>query len=334
MEYRMVTFGLAVLITALASTASPSQSQIQPSDLTSVRTYNARDFRQSPLDSLAGGLPQKIPYRMAADSQERILVTDPLQSVIHVFDIKQGKRSHIRGSPHRRLSLPAYLAVDADDNIYVSDSGLLSVLVFEPGGRYKWTIGTDVLILPTGIWVDKRAKMLYVADWWRDEILVFDLEGNLLRALGTHGKGPGQLSGPTDVVIHNETLVVLDTGNSRFELLDLRGNFRGAWPFGANRMPTAFAIDPAGNLLYVDLYSGGLAAMDPAGRVIASLGTLRSYGKSRPSGISFKCVTIDGAGHIWVLRPTLDIEALELANRTPSEPASQRMGTFRQPTAD
>jgi DNA-binding beta-propeller fold protein YncE len=160
--------------------------------------------------------------------------------------------------------------------------------------------------------VDKAARSVYVGDWWKGEIFMFDLDGNLLREFGGRGGGPGQLRNPADIVIHGDTLVVLNTGNSRFELFDLQGNFRGVWPFGANRMPIAFAFAGKGNLVYVDLYSGGLVAVGPQGSVLAGLGQLRSFGQSRPEGISFRCVASDGVGDILALRPTLDIEAVKL----------------------
>lgn len=312
--------GVALLLLATVLTQSGKgwnsngtpQDQSKSSHLASVRTYSPRDFHQSRLDRLSGGLTQRFPYRMAADSQGRILVTDPVLSVVHVFDTRQGKRWQIGGDPHHRLRRPAYIAEDADDNIYVTDLRLFAVLVFQPNGRFMRTIGSGVLNVPTGIWVDKPSRTLYVADWWRREILLFDLEGKFLRVLGTHGAGPGQLKGPGDIVIHRDTLIVLDRMNSRFELFDLQGNFRGAWPFGVNRTPIAFAFDGEGNLFYVDLDSGGLVAMDPQGRVLARFGQLRSFGQWRPVGVTFKCVAIDALGNILVLRPTLDIETVKL----------------------
>jgi DNA-binding beta-propeller fold protein YncE len=313
--------GVAALLFALITQSSNSwcgndapQDQGKSSHLVSVRTYAPRDFRLSLLDRLSGGLAQHLPYRIAADSQGRILVTDPVLSVLHVFDTRQGKRWQMKGDRRHPLYGPAYIAVDADDNIYVTELGRSVVSVFQPSGRFMRTIGLGVLELPTGIWVDKQNRRLYVADYLRGEILSFDLEGKPLQVFGSFGTGPGQLQFPLDVALHRDTLVVLDAGNFRFELFDLQGNFRGLWPFGVNRTPIAFAFDAAGNLYYVDVDSGGLVGMDPQGKVLARFDPQRSFGQwiPQPSSPNFMCVATDGMGDILALRPTLKLEVVKL----------------------
>lgn len=299
------------------------QKQSEFSRLVSLRTYAPSDFRQSWLDRLSGGLAQQFPYRMAADSKGRILVTDFGLSVVHVFDTRQGTRWRIRGDPHHRLGRPRYIVVDGDDNIYVTDVWLSAVVVFQPDGRFKQTIGADALNVPTGLAVDTQNRKLYVADWWKGEILCFDLEGNLLRSFGSAGRGPGQLSGPTDVVLHGDTLVVLDADNSRFQLFDLQGNFRGTWPFGFNRTPVSFAFDAADHLYYVDLDSGGLVATNLQGKVLARFDPQRGFGRwiPRAGGPNFTCVAVNAEGEVLAARPNFDIEVIEFeAAASGSEP--------------
>jgi len=307
---------LAALLTqsgkGLSSDDTP-RDQAQFSQISEVGTYSPRDFRESLLDRLSGGLHLRLPYRMAMDSRGRVLVTDPALSVVHVFETEAGKHWQITGAGHG-LIRPSYIAVDADDNIYVTDWGLSAVVVFQPNGRFLRTIGVDLLNVPTGIAVDKEHQKLYVADWFKGEILAFDLDGNLLQVIGSEGFGPGQLYGPSDIVLHHGTLIALDMLNSRFDVFDLQGNFLGAVPFGPDRMPATFAFDGRGNLFYVDLYSGALVASDPRGNVLASLNQLPSFGQnaSRPLATNFLCIAVDLMGSIIVLRPTLDIETVKL----------------------
>jgi len=306
---------LLVLASAVSLTANswagsgtpPGQSG--SSTLQLVRTFAPEEFRQSALDRLSGIPTRGNPFRMASDSQGRVLVTDPEHSVVHIFDVRQGKRWQFKGDSDHWLSRPAYIALDADDNIYLTDQNLPYVVVFRPNGQFLRTIGFALMSMPTGIWVDSPSRTVYVADWGQNQVWSFDLEGGLIRVFG----GPRQLQRPGDIAVHGDTLIVLDSVNRRFDLFDLHGNSRGIWPFGADRMPLTFTFDGGGHLVYVDLYSGGLIAADPQGTVLASLEPVRGYGQLRPEGISFTCVAAGAGGDILALRPTFNIETVRLA---------------------
>lgn len=310
--------GAAVLLFALLSQSSGAgapQEQPESPHFVPLRTYAPHEFQQSHRDSLSGGLTQRLPYRMAVDSQGRILVTDPLLSVVQVFDIEQGRRWQIKGDRDFRLDSPVYIAVDADDNLYVTEMRVPHVVVLRPSGDFLRVIGAGLLRLPTGIAVDKQRQRIYVADWVRGEILLFDLEGKLLQIIGKWGSGPGALLHPLDLALHGTTLAVLDWGNSRFEYFDLQGAFRGTWQFGANRSPVAFGIDKDGNLHYIDELSGGLVAMSPEGKVLADFRS-RPFGQWVPRRTPpfFRCFTFDALGRVLALGHMFDIQVLELVS--------------------
>ncbi len=326
MRVQRVATGIAVLLLfALTipnkkiwgSNDAPGEN-INSSSLTSSRTYTPAEFEQTLRDRLSGGLSQKFPYRMTADSQGRILVTDPIQSVVHVFDTTQRKRWKIEGDRQHRLRAPIYIAVDGNDNVYITELRESAISVFDASGRFLRTIGQGVLKVPRAICVDKQNERLYVADWLRKEILSFDLEGKPLEVMGSMGTRRSQVYRPVDIVVHGDTLVVLDAGNSRFELFDLDGNFRGIRPFGINGTPITFAFDAAANLYFIDRDSGGVVVMDRQGNVLGRFEPQRSIGQwvSRVSEPNFRCIAVDTAGNILVLRPTLDVEVLKLVPDT------------------
>jgi len=251
---------------------------------------------------------------MVADSRGRLFVTDPSLSVIHVFDVKQGKHWQIRRDREQPLIHPTFIAVDDEDNIYVTDSGRALVIVYLPNGHFKRAIGEGYLSRPAGVVVDILHRALYVADWQRKEIQVYTLDSYLYQVFADRGSSPGHLTGPLDLAISHHELAVLDSENSRFELFNLTGQFRGSRPFGQNRKPTAFTFDAAGILYYCDLESGGLVALDAQGEELAGWGVQHNYGQlvldydTRP----FLSVTIDPLGVILALRPSFLIEAVKL----------------------
>jgi hypothetical protein len=148
---------------------------------------------------------------------------------------------------------------------------------------------------------------------WRGEILAFDLEGNLLQVVGREGSGAGQLYGPTDIVLHHDRLVVLDTLNSRFDVFDSQGNFLGALSFGPHRTPTAFAFDGQGNLFYINLDSGTLVATDLQGRVLPKAEQPPPLSPGWTPGsfvVGITCVATDVTGRILASSPAFDVETL------------------------
>lgn len=294
------------------NSSDPPREESPPPRFELIKTFVPWDLHQSKLDSLSGGLTQRLPYRMAMDSHGRILVTDPMLSVVHVLDLETRKWWQIRGDRQHRMARPAYITVDGEDNIYVSDLLQGVVFVFQPDGRFKRWIGMGSLHVPSGVWVDKQNGRLYVADWVESRIVSFDLEGTPLQAFGGWGREPGQLSHPRDVVVQGDTVIVLDAGNLRFTTFDLQGRFRGVRPFGYDRNPTSFASDATGNLYYFDSISNGLLAVDEKGKLIAGFGQL-PYGTTtiRPR---FRCIFMEDRGRIFALRPTFEIDLFRLVS--------------------
>ena len=64
------------------------------------------------------------PYSIATDSHGRIIVTDPGAAGVHIFDFAEQKYKFIqrRDKGKDSMLVPQCVAVDAQDNIYVTDS--------------------------------------------------------------------------------------------------------------------------------------------------------------------------------------------------------------------
>jgi DNA-binding beta-propeller fold protein YncE len=299
------------MLVAQGQTPTPPDTALQ---VKLIRTIQPKSLRLSDRDRLSGGLPQKVPFRMATDSQGRILITEPYLSLIQVFDIEGGKRWQLKGENIQRMVFPTYIAVDGDDRIYVSEPMLASVLVFFPDGRFARSIGGSELSLPFGLAVDKAAQCLYVVDHQRGAIQVYSLEGKFLKSIGTYGSAAGELNHPTEITFQNDVLYVLDAGNARFQEFDLEGHSRAVFPFGDDRLPLAFAVDTAGKVYCVDGISLGLVVLDPAGNLVSAFGVRRGYGQ--PSAAdrypTYTSVTARRDGVILALRPDLAVDVLEL----------------------
>ncbi len=173
------------------------------------------------------------PYGVVTDSRGRAIVSDPGASVVHIFDFEKEKYQELGGSGDVLFRSPVGVAVDSSDNIYVTDSDLGMVLVFDSRGRFRHYIGNlkgeGFFKRPTGIAVDSANNRVYVTDTLKDMVYYTDLQGNVLGHFGLRGSGPGEFNFPTELLAQNGELFVLDAMNFRVQFFDGNGQYQGSF---------------------------------------------------------------------------------------------------------
>jgi DNA-binding beta-propeller fold protein YncE len=223
------------------------------------------------------------PYSVVTDSRGRIIVSDPGASGVHIFDLAQHKYRFIERMKERDgLHAPQCLAVDAADNIYVTDSESGKIFVFNPEGKLHRIIGSlkggeGYFKRPTGIAVDSPANRIYVTDTLRDRIYVLDLQGIVLKTIGQRGEGKVEFYYPTELRLHGDDLIVVDSMNFRIQLLDRSGNFeaeigRMSDERGGFFRPKGVGIDSEGHLYIVEGLSGLVQVFDHQGNLLYYFG--------------------------------------------------------------
>ncbi len=246
-----------------------------------------RGFWNKLLDVVAGE-PQFHslirPYSVVTDSRGRVIVTDPGAYGIHIFDFAEQKYKfisrHDKGKD--RLLAPQCVAVDAQDNIYVTDSESGKIFVFEVGGKFSRVIGSlkfgeGFFKRPTGIAVDSAAKRIYVTDTLRDKIFVMDLEGSVLQTIGSEGTGDLEFNYPTELRLDGADLLVVDAMNFRVQVLDRSGGFRYSIGHigdatGAMFRPKGIGVDSEGDLYVVDAMWGVVQVFNRKGELLYYFG--------------------------------------------------------------
>jgi DNA-binding beta-propeller fold protein YncE len=219
------------------------------------------------------------------DSRGRAIVTDPGANGIHIFDFENHKYKFIERRDKGRESMraPQCVAVDAQDNIYVSDSEAGKIFVFEPGGKFRRTIGSlkggeGYFKRPTGIAVDSAAKRIYVTDTLRDKVFVLDMDGAVLQTIGRRGNGEVEFNLPTEVLVRDQDLFVVDAMNFRVQFLNRSGGFetevgRLGDSRGSMFRPKGIGVDSEGHLYVVDGLWGVIQVFDRQGRLLYYFGT-------------------------------------------------------------
>jgi len=251
-------------------------------------------------DMLAGAQSQqekaqKVPfqflrvYGVAADSEGYIYAADQAVGAVFVIDPATKEATLIGNGRDARFGLINGLAMDDSDRLFVSDTKLRHVIVFNSKHQQEAIIGGGLLLNPGGMAVDNENRFLYVVDTARDQVLVFDADNyKLLRTIGTTGKkhtltDPGNFSLPTQAAVDSDgNLYVTDTLNNRVEIFDAEGNFisqfgkAGDMP-GRFARPKGIAVDRDGHIWVVDEVQSRVQVFNREGRLLIYFGEQGPY---------------------------------------------------------
>jgi len=269
----------------------------QPIDWAALE--NKQKPKQSWMDRLAGAQPdaqikdvgEKVGFQLirvygvAADSKGHIYAADQAVGAIFIFpSAKDEQLELIKNNRDAHFGLINGLAVDDNDRLFVTDSKMHRVLVFNTKHEIEASFGGDQLVSPAGIALDTANRFAYVVDTQQDQVLVFDADSyKLLRSIGTAGKkhtltDPGQFSLPTNVAMDGEgNVYVTDTLNNRVEIFDADGSFirefgsAGDGP-GHFARPKGIALDCDGHIWVADEIQSRVQVFDRDGQLLIYFG--------------------------------------------------------------
>ena len=213
------------------------------------------------------------PYAVAVQGQ-RIAVADPGARAVHLFDLGSKKYRRISKAGKTYLRSPVGVSL-AGDKIYLSDSFLGKVFVFDTRGKHLSTI--KGVSRPTGLALDPKSQRLFVADTQGHRIVVFDAQGKKRFAFGKRGAKPGRFNYPSHLFIRGDTLYVNDTMNFRLQAFDLQGKYLSSFgkhgdSSGHFAQPKGVGVDAEGHIYVVDALFDRVQIFDPKGRYLLAFG--------------------------------------------------------------
>lgn len=297
-----------ILLACIVCDPAAAQSDIQQASarLSFVRAFSSADDVRRPLhpvldrtlDILAGSKDPDLrvgglqsPSALATDSNERVFVADPSAKAVHIFDFTHSKYSVLeKGSD--RLSVPVSLAVDGQDNLYVSDKLSGTILIYDSAGKFRHSLGTlsggeSYFESPAGIAIDGTTGRIYVCDTRRHMVIVMDGRGRLVAKAGKRGGGdrPGEFTLPSQAVIAAGELFVLDAGNARIQILDTALHFRRAISLAYADHRTGLAVDAQSNIYVSDPVLNRIEIFSHEGRLLYTFdpSTITDANFSHPS---------------------------------------------------
>jgi DNA-binding beta-propeller fold protein YncE len=176
---------------------------------------------------------------------------------------------------------PAGIALDRQENVYVTDEWLNRVSIFDQEGNFlrDWGVsGSDdgEFNGPSGIAIDPQ-DVLYIVDSRNHRVQKFTQDGRFLSTWGSLGSAPGQFNAPWGITIDAQGHVyVADHKNHRVQKFTADGEF--LMQFGSygtrkgqlNR-PSDVAVDPEGDVYVCDWANHRVQIFDAEGQIITGL---------------------------------------------------------------
>jgi DNA-binding beta-propeller fold protein YncE len=263
------------------------------------------------MEFFAGAVPPSThvyqPMDIAvSDDGQRFYVSDFGRTVVFLFDYATKRVTQI--GERRPFSRPFGVALDGEENLYVSEQANRRVVVLDREHQPIRIIQHPSLVRPGDVDIDRARGLLYVADPSTKasddhSVKVFDLEGNLLRTVGSKGICEGCLFFPTYVAVDaGGNLYVTSTLKSQVDVFDKDGNYlkqfgeRGT-SFGMFDKPKGVAVDSFGNVYVVDSGWSNVQIFNQKGQVLLFFGGRGAHPGllKNPTGIA-----IDAQNRIYV----------------------------------
>jgi DNA-binding beta-propeller fold protein YncE len=138
-----------------------------------------------------------------------------------------------------RLSRPAKILItpplfqkgvkERRGEIFVSDSTADAIIAFDDFGNFVQRIGEGILRDPAGMaglraaGSGQRANdLVLAADRGNHRVVCFSAQGEKIFDFGKRGRAPEQFLFPADVAVAGNRLFVLDTGNNRVQMFEIK----------------------------------------------------------------------------------------------------------------
>ncbi len=241
-----------------------------------------------------------------------VYVAEPSAKAITVFDMPRRKLFRFGLREPNNLKHPQAIAVDREGLVYVLDTALQKIMIFDQIGLFLHAIDLkDGFTHPVAVAVNPDGKTIYVVDRGDlgnndHKIVAYSPSGKELFRIGPRGEADGKLNIPlAATVAGNNTLLVADSGNFRVQAFDPSGKFKfsfgapGSEPGNFSR-PRSIAVDSGGRIYVADAGFNNVQIFNEQGQLLMPLGAL----KREPGPANYALlagIAVDEGGRLYVV---------------------------------
>jgi len=209
---------------------------------------------------------------------ETIYVADPGAQALWILDREAGRFQRIHAAGEQALVSPVAVAVGPDDRVYVADSYLAKVFVYNGRGELQGAIGEQTLQRPAGLAYDAAAEHLYVADSGAHRVWIFNSDGTPAGVIGEHGDEHRQFNFPTHLALDRQGMLHV-TNAMGFQIQRFTSDGRLLNAFGRHgdgsgdfSAPKGVGIDSEGHVYVVDALFDTVQIFNPDGQFLLDFG--------------------------------------------------------------
>jgi len=215
-----------------------------------------------------------------------------------------------QGGARGQFLAPASMALDAEGNVYVADSGNHRIQKFDSALNFLGAFGSagggeGQFNEPWGVAVD-AGGYIYVADTWNHRIQKFDSSFQFVKAwggpfleVGQRAPEPLEFFGPRSIAVDGDgNLLVVDTGNKRVVKFTAEGDFlaqfgeEGSGP-GQFNEPVGIAVTPSGEILVADTWNLRIQRFSPSFEYLGEI-PVESWGSQATTDKPYLALLGDG----------------------------------------
>ncbi len=231
------------------------------------------------IDALVGkGEEHFIRPTGVAERDGVLYVADPGAQALWILDPRQNRFVKVEQAGQETLASPVAVALGPEGTVFVADTVLKKVFLFDREGKVIRVAAGEGLTRPAGLAYDAASRRLYVADSSKHSIAIYGPDGALSRTWGERGGKNGEFNSPSHLGLdHTGTLLVTDALNFRVQAFDPQGRFLwklgrlgdGSGDFAA---PKGVAADSEGHVYVVDALFDAVQIFDRDGRLLLAFG--------------------------------------------------------------
>jgi YD repeat-containing protein len=209
-------------------------------------------------------------------------VTTPASSVVRTGAFVYSSEFSRPAKGKGWLERPGGLAINANGDLWILNTGDNNVLEFNSAGEYMSEFGSPgsgngQFKNPSGMAIDSHGD-IWISDMYNDRVQEFNEKGEYLKSFGSEGEGNGEFKEPGGIAVDTHgNLWVADTSNHRVEEFNEKGEYlktigsEGS-SSGEFEYPQGVAVDSHDNVWVTDR-DGRVEEFNEKGEFIREFGT-------------------------------------------------------------